>query len=355
MIRRPPRSTLSSSSAASDVYKRQGYNSSNTGYGNTGYGNTGYGNTGYGAGYGNTGYGNSMYGGMNNGNSMYGNSMYGNSMYGNSMYGNSMYGNSMYGGGMGNSMYGNSIYGGMNSMYGGNSMYGNRMGMGGMYGNSMYGGMGMGNGMMGNGMMGNGMMGNGMMGNGMMGNGMMGNDGGSTWMQSIEHVVMAFGKVSFLLQGNHEALHQFFMSVISLVDRFSRLHETVSDFLNNRPADEENLPPIFPGPNGQPCTYGPNGEMIPASPELIQQRDEIMRNRPARGPSIWWLVAFVGLFVALFRWARNRLARRTVMPIAPTQQQQQQQQAAQWTAGGGNPGQPMQQTPGLDPNEYLNS
>src|SRR5665648_500671 len=31
MIRRPPRSTLSSSSAASDVYKRQGYNGSPSG------------------------------------------------------------------------------------------------------------------------------------------------------------------------------------------------------------------------------------------------------------------------------------------------------------------------------------
>src|SRR5665648_1169897 len=32
MIRRPPRSTLSSSSAASDVYKRQGFGNPNAGY-----------------------------------------------------------------------------------------------------------------------------------------------------------------------------------------------------------------------------------------------------------------------------------------------------------------------------------
>lgn len=306
-------------------------NNSNNGWSNNN--NNMYGNTTYGNRYSNSMYGNNMYG-----NSMYGNNMYGNNMYGNGMYGNSMYGNGVYGG-YGNSMYGNSIYGGMNSMYG-NGGYGNSMyGMGGMYGNRY----GMGGGMYGNNMYG---MGGGMYGNNMM----MGNDGGSTWMQSIEHVVMAFGKMSFLLQGNHEALHQFFMSVISLVDRFSRLHETVSDFIHNRPADEENLPPIFPGPNGQLCTYGPNGEVVPASAELIKQRDEIISKRPSRGPSIWWLVAFVAMFAALFRWARKRLARRTVMPVPPAAPVQQQQQAAQWTSGGGNAGQSE-----LSPEEFLNT
>ena len=70
----------------------------------------------------------------------------------------------------------------------------------------------------------------------MMGpNGEMIEDQGSTWMQSIEHVVMAFGKVSWLLEGNHQALHQFFMSVMFLVDRFTMLHETMGNFFSGAP------------------------------------------------------------------------------------------------------------------------
>merc|ERR1711957_405251 len=185
--------------------------------------------------------------------------------------------------------------------------------------------MGMQGGMMG---MQGGMMG---MQGGMMG--MQGGQGGSTWMQSIEHVVMAFGQVSMLLQENQMSLYQFFMSGISMVDRFSRLHETVTDFASNKPADEDNLPPIFPGPNGQMCTYGPNGEMMPASAELIAQREEIIKKRPPKGPSIWWAVGFVALFAALFRWAKNKLARKTVMPAPQAMDQQQggqQQQNGQW-------------------------
>ena len=120
----------------------------------------------------------------------------------------------MYGGGMSGGMYGGGMSGGMygNSMYGG-GMSGGMMGMsGGMYGNQM-GMMGMQGGMMG-------------MQGGMMG--MQGGQGDSTWMQSIEHVVMAFGQVSMLLQENQMSLYQFFMSGISMVDRFSRLHETVT-------------------------------------------------------------------------------------------------------------------------------
>merc|ERR1719345_584746 len=78
---------------------------------------------------------------------------------------------------------------------------------------------------------------------------------------------------------------------------------------------------------------------MPASAELIAQREEIIKKRPPKGPSIWWAVGFVALFAALFRWAKNKLARKTVMPAPQAMDQQQggqQQQNGQWNQKNNN-------------------
>ena len=163
--------------------------------GGGGYGGDfgGYG-TGYGSGYG-TGYGGygSGYGGM--------------SSYGG--YGSSMYGG---GGGVYGSRYG-SGYGGYGGMYGGG------------YGGGMYGGYGG--------------YGGGMYGGGMYGpTGPMSfdpnepvNPAMSAWtkiMRTLSDVVHFFGKISFLVDENTQALHFFVGSLLGMLDRGHVLYKEMS-------------------------------------------------------------------------------------------------------------------------------
>ena len=172
--------------------------STSYGGGGGGYGGDfgGYG-TGYGSGYG-TGYGGygSGYGGM----SSYGG--YGSSMYGG---GGGVYG-SRYGSGYGG-------YGGYGGMYGGG------------YGGGMYGGYGG--------------YGGGMYGGGMYGpTGPMSfdpnepvNPAMSAWtkiMRTLSDVVHFFGKISFLVDENTQALHFFVGSLLGMLDRGHVLYKEMS-------------------------------------------------------------------------------------------------------------------------------
>lgn len=194
--------------------------------------------SGYGSGY---GYGSGGYG------SMYG-SGYG-SGYGG--YGGGYGGYGGYGSGYG-SMHG-SGYGGYGSMYGGYGGY-----RGGMYGNSMYGGYGS------------------MYGGGMYGGpppmGPYGPEGPppgapplTGWqavMQSLSSVVHLFGKISFLVDENTQALHFFIMSLLQLLDRGGHLYGEMSRLILKAmgyPVPPRQPPPGFAGgpPGGSPFRGAP--------------------------------------------------------------------------------------------------
>ena len=152
--------------------------------------------------------------------------------------------------------YAGTTYGG--APYGGNSMYGGYRG--GAYGNSMYGG---GYGGYGGGMYGGGMYGGGY-GGGMYGQPPMGpyGPGGpppgapplTGWqalMHSLSSVVHLFGKISFLVDENTQALHFFIMSLLQLLDRGGHLYGEMSRILLKAMG--------YPVPPRPPQQFGPPG------------------------------------------------------------------------------------------------
>ncbi|EFA83937.1 SH3 domain-containing protein [Heterostelium album PN500] len=175
------------------------YDSSMTGYGSGSsygsgglYGSSGYG-SGYGSSYGGSGYGtSSLYGG---GGSGYGSGLYG-SGYGSSSYGSgygSSYGAGGYGSSYGAGGYGSSYGGGYGSGYGG--------GYGG-YGSSYGGGYGRDD----------------------MKGGMM---NGHSWLDALNSMVETFGRFSFLLNSNFDAVRVSFSSVVRLCHSMSQFHHEV--------------------------------------------------------------------------------------------------------------------------------
>ena len=152
--------------------------------------------------------------------------------------------------------YAGTTYGG--APYGGNSMYGGYRG--GAYGNSMYGGGmygGYGGGMYGG-------HGGGMYGGGMYGQPPMGpyGPGGpppgapplTGWqalMHSLSSVVHLFGKISFLVDENTQALHFFIMSLLQLLDRGGHLYGEMSRILLKAMG--------YPVPPRPPQQFGPPG------------------------------------------------------------------------------------------------
>ena len=141
--------------------------------------------------------------------------------------------------------YAGTTYGG--APYGGNSMYGGYRG--GAYGNSMYGG-------------GYGGYGGGMYGGGMYGQPPMGpyGPGGpppgapplTGWqalMHSLSSVVHLFGKISFLVDENTQALHFFIMSLLQLLDRGGHLYGEMSRILLKAMG--------YPVPPRPPQQFGP--------------------------------------------------------------------------------------------------
>jgi peroxin-13 len=175
----------------------------------SGYAGTTYGGAPYG--------GNSMYGGYRGG--AYGNSMYGGGYGG---YGGGMYGGGMYGGGYGGGMYGG--YGG--GMYGGHG--------GGMYGGGMYGQPPMGP-----------------YGPGGPPPGAPPLTGWQALMHSLSSVVHLFGKISFLVDENTQALHFFIMSLLQLLDRGGHLYGEMSRILLKAMG--------YPVPPRPPQQFGPPG------------------------------------------------------------------------------------------------
>ena len=150
---------------------------------------------------------------------------YGSAMGGYGGYGG---GSSMYGGGYGSSMYGGG-YGGY-----GSSMYGNRYGMGGMYGGGMYGQPLMGP-----------------YGPGGPPPGAPPLTGWQALMHSLSSVVHLFGKISFLVDENTQALHFFIMSLLQLLDRGGHLYGEMSRILLKAMG--------YPVPPRPPQQFGPPG------------------------------------------------------------------------------------------------
>lgn len=145
--------------------------------------------------YGNYGVGG--YGGYNSYSGYGGYGGYG-GMYGNNMYGGyNRYGPSMYSGGM----YGGGMYGG--GMYGGPNMYGSPMGMRPYDPNNP------------------------------QGSG-SGNSEGLGWqslLRSLQGVMMFFGRLSFLVDENTQAMHFFITALLQLFDRAGVLYGELSRFL----------------------------------------------------------------------------------------------------------------------------
>ena len=159
----------------------------------------------------------------------YAGTTYGGAPYGgNSMYGGyrgGAYGNSMYGGGYGG--YGGGVYGG----YGG-GMYGGHGG--GMYGGGMYGQPPMGP-----------------YGPGGPPPGAPPLTGWQALMHSLSSVVHLFGKISFLVDENTQALHFFIMSLLQLLDRGGHLYGEMSRILLKAMG--------YPVPPRPPQQFGPPG------------------------------------------------------------------------------------------------
>lgn len=187
----------------------------------------------------------------------------------------------MYGSryGMGG-MYGSSGYGGYGGGYGG---LGGSYGMGGMYGGGMYGSRyGMGGYGMG-GMYGGGYGMGGMYGGGMGGPmGMDPNDPNApgppptAWqaiMRSLHGIVTFFGKISFLVDENTQALHFFITALLQLLDRAGVLYGELARFvlrlLGYRVPDRPKFdgpPGMMGGPGGMPGM--PGSRHMPGMPGM---------------------------------------------------------------------------------------
>ena len=168
--------------------------------------------------------------------------------YAGTTYGGAPYGgNSMYGGYRGG-LYGNSMYGGGYGGYGGHGGYGGGMhgGYGG-YGGGMYGGYG--GGMYGGGMYGQPPMGP--YGPGGPPPGAPPLTGWQALMHSLSSVVHLFGKISFLVDENTQALHFFIMSLLQLLDRGGHLYGEMSRILLKAMG--------YPVPPRPPQQFGPPG------------------------------------------------------------------------------------------------
>ena len=203
------------------------------------YGGGAYGVGGYGAG--SLGY-RGTYGGYGGGYGAYGGGYGG---YGGGLYGNSMYGSSMYGG------YGG--YGGMHGGYGGG-----------------YGGYGAGYGGYGGGMYGRPPMGFDPMGVGPDGYPHDGPPltGWQALMRSLSSVVHLFGKISFLVDENTQALHFFIMSLLQLLDRGGHLYGEFSRIALRAMGYPVPPPPPPPGQHafGGPTRQHPGAPGAPGAP-----------------------------------------------------------------------------------------
>jgi len=185
----------------------------------------------------------------NDNNQTYGSGQYNSNGYGSGQYGGGAYGGGYgtgYGGGAYGSRYGAGAYGGMSSYGGGYGGYGGG-GYGG-YGAGAYGGYGGGYGGAYGGGYGGGGYGSGYggygAGGGMYGGGMYGptgpmsfdpnepvNPAMSAWariMRTLSDIVHFFGKISFLVDENTQALHFFVGSLLGMLDRGHVLYKEMS-------------------------------------------------------------------------------------------------------------------------------
>ncbi|KAL9233173.1 hypothetical protein vseg_008203 [Gypsophila vaccaria] len=193
-----------------------------------------------------------------------------------SNYGSTSYGG--YGSGLTSGLtgYGTGYGSGMYNSYGGGyGGVGGLGGIGGMYGNSMYRGGYGGGGLYGSGMYGGGGMYNGGIGGPMGGYGMGGPLGPHdpnnppasppgfwiSFLRVMEGVVTIFGRISFLVDQNTQAVHLFMSALLQLFDRGGMLYGELARFVlrilgvRRRP---RKLPPT--GPNGLPLP-GPDTQM----------------------------------------------------------------------------------------------
>lgn len=197
-----------------------------------------------------------------------------------------------YNSGVGSGMY-NSLGGGYGGMSGG--MYGNSMyrggygGTGGLYGSGMYGGGGMYNSGFGGTMGGGYGMGMGM-GTG-MGMGMGGPYGPQdpnnppptppgfwiSFLRVMEGVVSFFGRISFLVDQNTQAIHFFMQALLQLFDRGGTLYGELARFVLRILGRRKSRKILPPGPNGLPL---PGPEM--------QQMDQRFLEGPKPGPGGNW-------------------------------------------------------------------
>ncbi|KAK9672192.1 hypothetical protein RND81_12G083400 [Saponaria officinalis] len=184
------------------------------------------------------------------------------STYGNTSYG---YGSGLtsgltgYGAGYGSGMY--------NSYGGGYGGVGGIGGVGGMYGNSMYRGGYGGGGLYGSGMYGGAGMYNSGIGGPMGGYGMGGPFGPQdpnnppasppgfwiSFLRVMEGVVNFFGRISFLVDQNTQAVHLFMSALLQLFDRGGMLYGELARFVLRILGVRRRPRKIMPtGPNGLP-------------------------------------------------------------------------------------------------------
>ncbi|KAK9665044.1 hypothetical protein RND81_14G086700 [Saponaria officinalis] len=189
-------------------------------------------------------YGSSSYGGYGSGLTS------GLSSY-NSGYGTG-YGSGMYGGGYGG-------VGGVGGMYGGSSMYRGGYGAGGL-GSGMYGGGGMYNGGMGGPMGGYGM-------GGPYGPQDPNNPPASppgfwiSFLRVMEGVVTVFGRISFLVDQNTQAVHFFMSALLQLFNQGGMLYGELASFVFKILGARRKSRKLNPtGPNGLPLP-GPDTQM----------------------------------------------------------------------------------------------
>ncbi|XP_057531376.1 peroxisomal membrane protein 13-like [Amaranthus tricolor] len=198
--------------------------------------------------------------------------------YGTSNYGGYSSGltyNSGYGSGMYNSYGGG--YGGMSG-----SMYGNSMYRGG-YGGGLYGGSGMYGGGMYNGGYGGAMGGYGMGMGGPFGPQDPNNQPPSppgfwiSFLRVMEGVVGFFGRISFLVDQNTQAVHFFMSALLQLFDRGGVLYAELARFVFRILGIRRKSRKIGP--------VGPNGLPLPASD---MQNDQKLIEGPKAGPAGGW-------------------------------------------------------------------
>jgi|TARA_B100000073_G_scaffold287502_1_gene249360 peroxin-13 len=88
-------------------------------------------------------------------------------------------------------------------------------------------------------------------------------------MQSLSSVVHLFGKISFLVDENTQALHFFIMSLLQLLDRGGHLYGELSRVILKAmgyPVPPRPPPPQFAAPPGAPAGggfRGPGGFQAP--------------------------------------------------------------------------------------------